>query len=140
MRRPIRRTSRLPSESGQSLVELALTIPLLLLLLIGVVDVGRIIFTYIALGDAAQEGAIYSAHEATSTSAIINRVRSSSNHAEVTGSSVSVVCSVSPAPGTVAVTAGYDLQLLTPIAGQILGGTVHLSATFTGTNFKEQCP
>ena len=48
-------------ESGQSLVELALSMTLLLILLAGVVDLGRAFFTYIALRDAAQEGASYAA-------------------------------------------------------------------------------
>jgi Flp pilus assembly protein TadG len=46
-------------EQGQSLVELAMSLILLLTLLAGLVDFGRAFFTYIALRDAAQEGASY---------------------------------------------------------------------------------
>ena len=49
------------NESGQSLMELALSMTVLLILLAGVVDLGRAFFTYIALRDAAQEGASYAA-------------------------------------------------------------------------------
>ena len=48
-------------ENGQSLVEMALSMTLLLILLAGVVDLGRAFFTFIALRDAAQEGASYAA-------------------------------------------------------------------------------
>jgi hypothetical protein len=44
-------------ERGQSLVELALTLPVLLLLLIGVVEVGNALNAYITVVDAARDGA-----------------------------------------------------------------------------------
>lgn len=47
------------SESGQSLVEAMIIIPVFLLLLMGVLDLGRIFFIYIAMYNAAQEGALY---------------------------------------------------------------------------------
>ena len=47
----------LRSERGQSLVELALVLPLLILLLAGTVDLGRAFFSYIVITNAAQEGA-----------------------------------------------------------------------------------
>lgn len=46
-------------ETGQSMVELALTITILMILLAGVIDMGRAFFTYMAMRDAAQEGAAY---------------------------------------------------------------------------------
>jgi Flp pilus assembly protein TadG len=48
-------------EKGQSLMELAISLVVLLILLAGVVDLGRAFFTYITLRDAAQEGASYAA-------------------------------------------------------------------------------
>jgi Flp pilus assembly protein TadG len=42
-------------EKGQSLVEFALTIPLFLLLLMGIVDFGRLLYSYSHLEFAAQE-------------------------------------------------------------------------------------
>ena len=47
----------LRSERGQSLVELALVLPLLILLLAGVADLGRAFFSYIQITNAAREGA-----------------------------------------------------------------------------------
>ena len=48
-------------ESGQSLVELAVSVIVLLIILAGVVDLGRVAFYYIAIRDAAQEAASYAA-------------------------------------------------------------------------------
>lgn len=49
------------TESGQSLVELAVSIVILLILLAGVVDLGRVAYYYIAMRDTAQEAASYAA-------------------------------------------------------------------------------
>lgn len=46
-------------EEGQSLVELGLSLVFLLILLAGVIDVGRAMYEYLAMRDAAQEGAGY---------------------------------------------------------------------------------
>src|SRR4030066_100262 len=48
-----------PKEHGQSMVELALTITILMVLLAGTIDLGRAFFTWLAMRDAAQEGASY---------------------------------------------------------------------------------
>lgn len=57
----MRKTHKHESESGQSLVELAISLVVLLTLLSGLVDLGRAFFTYTTLHDAAQEGAAYAA-------------------------------------------------------------------------------
>jgi Flp pilus assembly protein TadG len=46
-------------ERGQSLVELVLVLPFLLLLLLGIVDLGRVFNAYIAITNASREGAVF---------------------------------------------------------------------------------
>ena len=55
------RSARSPSrgERGQSLVELAISLTVMLLLLAGAVTFGMALFSYVALRDAAQEGALW---------------------------------------------------------------------------------
>jgi Flp pilus assembly protein TadG len=48
-------------QSGQSLVEFAIVLPLLLLLLIGVIELGRYAYLAILVGNAARAGAAYGA-------------------------------------------------------------------------------
>ncbi len=62
------------SEEGQSLIELALSLVVLLILLAGVVDFGRLAFYYIAMRDSAQEGASYGSIFPNDCDEIINRV------------------------------------------------------------------
>jgi hypothetical protein len=61
-------------EHGQSMVELALTITILMILLAGVIDMGRAFFTYMAMRDAAQEGAAYGSMNPTDSQGIKSRV------------------------------------------------------------------
>jgi hypothetical protein len=47
------------SEKGQSLVEFAVSLVILLIILAGIIDLGRLFFYFIAMRDAAQEGVMY---------------------------------------------------------------------------------
>jgi Flp pilus assembly protein TadG len=51
-----RNKSTIHNDSGQSLVEFALILPIFVLLLVGVFDLGRAFFSYIAITNAAREG------------------------------------------------------------------------------------
>jgi len=51
--------TRTGASSGQGLVELALSLPVLLLILLGTIDVGRMFFDYIEMRNAAREAAGY---------------------------------------------------------------------------------
>jgi Flp pilus assembly protein TadG len=60
--RRVRRTLALtPAQRGQSIVELALVTPLLLLLLVGTIEVGRFAYYSIVVSNAARAGAQYGA-------------------------------------------------------------------------------
>ncbi len=48
-------------DAGQSLIEFALMLPLLLIAFVGVADVGRLFFYTSMISSAAREGAIYAA-------------------------------------------------------------------------------
>jgi Flp pilus assembly protein TadG len=47
------------AERGQSLTEFSLALVMLLTLVAGIADLGRMFFSYIIIRDAAQEGAVY---------------------------------------------------------------------------------
>lgn len=48
-------------QKGQSLLEFALLLPILLILLMGLLDLGRAYYVIVTLEDMAGEGAIYAA-------------------------------------------------------------------------------
>ncbi len=53
------RRHRETSKRGQSLVEFSLSLPLLLLILLGTIDVSRLFFDYIQMRQAVVEGTTY---------------------------------------------------------------------------------
>jgi Flp pilus assembly protein TadG len=73
-RNPFRRRRREGVRSGQGIVELALSMPLLLLLMLGTIDLGRVFFDYVQLRNAVREGAGYGARMPTDTAGITLRV------------------------------------------------------------------
>ena len=59
-----RRLRRLPkSETGGALIELAIVLPVLILIAIGVMDYGRVYFTSVAVANAARAGAEFGSIE-----------------------------------------------------------------------------
>lgn len=102
-------------QRGQSLVEVALAMPLLLLIMAGLLDLGRAYFTFVSISDAAEEGAAYAAFYPDDHSLIRERAaQASSGLIDLDTSMVSVAGgTTSGSPITVTVT--FDLELLTPI-------------------------
>ncbi len=102
-------------DSGAAAVEMALLLPVLLLILFGIIDFGRAFNMQIALTQASREGvrglAVGSSTNPTST------VQAAA--APVTGVSVAyTVCPANPLPNSVAtVTATKTFTYVTPISG-----------------------
>ncbi|HSL47329.1 MAG TPA: TadE family protein, partial [Anaerolineales bacterium] len=53
------RTKKLPGTRAQAIVEFAIVLPILLMLLVGILEVGRMIFIYAAVTNASREAARY---------------------------------------------------------------------------------
>jgi hypothetical protein len=104
------------NQKGQSMVEMALTMPILILIVAGILDLGRASFTFIALSDAAAEGAAYAAIHPTDTAQVINRAADSSNGLVVLDPGMISVDFAALTPGSpITVTVEYEYRLLTPI-------------------------
>src|SRR5512133_3940520 len=96
------------SERGQSLVELAISLTLLLTLLAGIVDLGRAIFTLFALQDAAEEGIIFGIAFPTHCDQIRERIAYELTN-NVLPDDISVVVTIQRNNGTFAPCAGVPL-------------------------------
>ena len=80
----MKKNASLPKrERGQSLVEFAISLTAILILLAGAVDFGIALFHYIAMRDAAQEGALYGSMNPTNTSEIRARAANSAGDGEL---------------------------------------------------------
>ncbi|MGB9800718.1 MAG: TadE/TadG family type IV pilus assembly protein [Thermanaerothrix sp.] len=123
--RPRRKNRPSPShpsrgEVGQSLVELAVSLVLLLIVVAGVVEVGRIGFHYITMHDAAQEGAAYASIYPNSCAAIENRVRANISEIDNPRIAVSILIGGQPCQSCTACKATNSC----PVAGHIVKVTV----------------
>lgn len=100
-------------DRGANLIEMALVMVLLLIMLAGVVDVGRAFYTYIAITNAAREGARYGSRfpfDTTGIEAAVNR-EGQNNGINVTGIAISCATSGGAAVGCDAVPSGGSIQV-----------------------------
>jgi len=154
-------------ESGQSLVEFAISLVLLLLLVAVIMDAARALFTYLSMRDAAQEGALFasayppydpdnpSVPDASLEDDIRERVCDSSNIMSALCDNSSVNISISPTVSGVyclgssgseangiKVRIDYpSFPLTMPLVGAIIGSqTVAISAEVIDTILAPKCP
>jgi len=108
-------------QNGQSLLEFALLLPILLIILAGVLDLGRVFFSYVAVTDAAAEGAAYAAIYPTDTAGIVSRAQdASSGLVEIDENLVDVHCPNVASGQPITVTVHYTFTLATPFISGIV--------------------
>ncbi len=142
-------------QRGQSLVEFSLTAIILIMILSGLLDLGRLYFIYVALEDSVGEGALYLSLNPlcltaadTDMSATPPVDCSDPNNAEwrvrsavggVLDWSTATITSSAPIPAagqTVQVTIVYPYRMLTPIMAQITN-QIDLTVVATQTIFND---
>lgn len=129
-------------ERGQSLVELAISLTVLLYLLSGAAEFGVVFFKYIQLRDAAQEGALYASLYPQDSAGIVARVRNSSNtpidltiNDEFTGALVFPTFPTTDCVGEgVKIEVRHRHRIFMPFMPRLIGRThILLNATVTDT-------
>ena len=135
------------SERGQSLVELAISLVILLYLLGGAVEFGMAFFQFVQLRDAAQEGALYGSMNPDDTSGITARIQgSSASPIDLTTISPTITYPDDPdGPNcegkAIKVELTYNHQIFMPFIPQILNtSTIPLRASVTDTILSPVCP
>jgi len=125
-------------EHGQSMVELALTFTVLMVLLAGTVDLGRAFFTWIEMRDAAQEGASFGSICPTKTK-VTARVQDNLN--PIYTYTVTPDIPITPQVGDqIKVTVITELPLTMPFLGTILGKQfITIKATINDTILTSTC-
>lgn len=117
---------------GQALVEFALVSPVLLFFLLGIVDFGRAVSSFIAVSEGAREGARAGIYATATDDDIRNTVRLQS---PMLGTLSDANISITPAyprgsGDNLAVGVSCDLEIYAPLINLIWGGgPLHLSDT-----------
>lgn len=106
---------------GQTIVETALILPVILLLVFGIIEFGRMFNAYLVISNASRDGSRYASigHTGTEVRQIIN---------DRTSALGTVVVNINPEDARihgekVEVTVGYDFPIVTPIVGPIISNT-----------------
>lgn len=133
--------TRIKDQRGQALVEMALVLPLLLLLVLGIIQFGFIFMSQLAVNNATREGARYAAvHEITQTSleTIVSEYSFVLDHETVKdGTEYQYYKSDATATadrtrgGWIEITVSYPVQIFAPIISGIIGNPKWVSATVT---------
>ena len=150
---------KVKNERGQSLVELAISMVILLYLLSGAVEFGLAFFQYVQLRDAAQEGALYASMNPSDGRGIESRIRASSsspiNLTDNTTVTVEIyidntlawrnnaqqnTTTVACEAHGVKVNVSYAHKVFMPFMSRFIGSTVPLTATVTDTILSPVCP
>ena len=145
---------KIQTERGQSLVEMAVSLVLLLLLLSGAVEFGMAFFQFIQLRDAAQEGAFYGSIDPPQTAAlndpsrlnIIARTQGASNtpiNLSTITPTITIIGSACESTGNaIKVELTYDHKIFMPFMSAALGGrtSIPLTASVTDTILSPACP
>lgn len=131
-------------QTGQSLVEFAVSMVILLLLLCGLVDASRALFTFMAMREAAQEGALYGSLQPGNTSLIETRTLNTSNLIQGLSASLDVDITIGePACTGSAITVSItypNFPLTMPFLGAIMGSqSVPITASVTDTVLSPTC-
>jgi Flp pilus assembly protein TadG len=136
------------NDEGAELIEMAIVLPLLLLLIMGIVDFGFLFQRYVVLTNAAAEGARVASLPGYSSADVTSRVASYATNGGIRGA-VSAVTTPVTLPGAgggtwpgrqVTVSYVYTFNYIGPIArlfGSGPGGTVTLTSRAT---MRQQVP
>jgi Flp pilus assembly protein TadG len=103
---------------GQSLVEWALVLPILILIVVVVFDVGRGVYYYSAVHNAAREGARYGIVQPDDTTGIEAAAR---RLAVGMDSSMLTITTTQPDTKTIRVQVSYNFIPITPLAASVVG-------------------
>jgi Flp pilus assembly protein TadG len=102
------------SERGQGLVELALLLPILIVVVMGVLDFGRVYFAYVTITNAAREGAFFASLNPTVSDASVQAIVDAEISGQLDGGARVIDVSDSRSPGSqLTVTVQHDFQAIT---------------------------
>ena len=154
--KPMNKDQQKRRQNGQSLVEMAIMLVVLITILAGVLDLGRAYYVFLSLQDAAGEGAIYGSmfpdrlnipnetgcaealqNDCANPNNVVYRTQNESPSDSMIDWSNTVVTTSTPdgiaAGNQIKVTIAYEYEIITPVIEAIAGDTITLEATAVNT-------
>lgn len=115
------------NQKGQSMVELAIILPILLLIIMGIFEFGRVMNAYLTINHAAREGARAASLGSYDTQ-IIEKIDTASYPLDI----LKLTKTISPSKisrtrgAYAAVTVAYDFDIIIPIIQNLVPSPLHI--------------
>jgi hypothetical protein len=109
-------------QKGQELAEYALVLPIVLLILMSILDLGRVVYVYSSLHNSVRDGARYGIINPTDNLGIDTLVRTKAVGLD-TDPAVLTVLITQPDTETIRVQAIYQFPVVSPVISVMVGGS-----------------
>lgn len=122
---------KIRNNKGQSIVELALILPIIIILLFGIFEFGRVFNAYMVIANASRQGARVGSVGATVTE-VETTVKTNASSLDL--SDLIIVVSTTGSGGrgeTITVTVGYDVDVSIPFVHLAVGNPLHLESAMS---------
>lgn len=123
---------RMKRQRGDGLVEFALILPILMLLVMGILDLGRAVYAYSVVANCAREGCRYASVTPGDDLAITAVCTSAAVGLDATAMTVTVFY---PTTDSVRVHVSYQFQLITLLVAQAISGRTTITLASQATMY-----
>jgi len=122
----------LHSKKGQALVEMAFVLPILILLIMGIVEFGRILNSYLIITNASREGARYASIQSTDSEiqAVVSNLTVTLDQQDL-NVVITPTASNRVSGSSATIRIDYQINIITPIISNIVPNPFGITAQTT---------
>ncbi len=117
------------TDQGQSMVEMAIVLPVLLLILFAIFEFGRILGAYMLINDLARDGVRYGV-VGVSDKNIKDNIMENDSFLSITSANIKITPSSRTIGASLKVRLDYEMDIITPIISSVVPNPMQLSAEY----------
>lgn len=114
---------------GQSMVEMAIILPVLLLILFSIFEFGRILGAYMLVHDLARDGVRYGV-VGMSDQSIKDHIMEHDSFLSISSDDINITPSIRSLGSALTVGIDYEIEIITPIISSIVPNPINLRAEY----------
>ena len=117
------------NDKGQSMVEMAIILPVLLLILFAIFEFGRILGAYMLIHDLARDGVRYGV-VGMSDQSIKDHIMEHDSFLNINSDDINITPSIRTLGSALTVGIDYEIEIITPIISSIVPNPINLRAEY----------
>lgn len=117
------------NDKGQSMVEMAIILPVLLLILFAIFEFGRILGAYMLIHDLARDGVRYGV-VGMSDQSIKDHIMEHDSFLSISSDDINITPSIRSLGSALTVGIDYEIEIITPIISSIVPNPINLRAEY----------